>query len=53
MVVLKSLSDNSNITVILELASIDYSFSLFGIFLVLAMVSDFFKLKPGHLHVML
>ena len=42
MIVLNCLSYNSNTTVILELASVDYSFSLFGIFLVLAMVSDFF-----------
>lgn len=44
MIVLNCLSYNSNTTVILELASVDYSFSLFGIFLVLAMVSDFFFL---------
>lgn len=45
MIVLTCLSYNSNTTVILELASVDYSFSLFGIFLVLAMGSDFFFLN--------
>ena len=42
MIVLNCLSYNSNTTVILELASVDYSLSLFGTLLVLAMGSDFF-----------
>lgn len=42
IIVLNCLSYNSNTTVILELASVDYSLSLFGTLLVLAMGSDFF-----------
>lgn len=44
IIVLNCLSYNSNTTVILELASVDYSLSLFGTLLVLAMGSDFFFL---------
>lgn len=48
MAALKSLSDYSNISVILMLASVN-CFSYQGkIFLVLRITRDFLKLKPGH-----
>ena len=49
---LKSLSDNSNISVILVLASTAAFFFQFEIFLVLDMLCDF-QLEPGYLHTLL